>query len=171
MRLRCALGAVCAAVVAPHVVVAQRILSLRDSAILAAPFADVLGVNTATMRLLAPAVFVDDLKRGIDPEAVRGQVVLVRSEVWRTDGTRVLSSTCQSLQFRIGTGTVITGVETAARGMQPGGTRLMVLGSEQGYGTRGVDGEVPPDATLVVRLQLIEISDKQFPNPNECVRS
>lgn len=162
--------AVCAAVFVPLIVTAQSRLSPRDSAILAAPFAETLSVNTTTMRLLAPAVFVEDLTRGTGTEVARGQVVMARAEVWRTDGSRVLSGTCQSVQFKVGSGMMINGVDTAVRGMQPGGTRLMVLGSERAYGTRGAAGEVLPGETLVVRLLLLDVSEQAFPNPNDCLR-
>ena len=159
------------ALVMPAMAFAQVRMTARDSTILAAPFAQELGVNPATMRLLAPALFVDDLTQGTGIEARRGMIALVRDEVWRTDGTRVKSGTCASLQFQIGTGTLIDGVETAVRGMQPGGTRLMVVGAERAYGSRGVDGEVTPGSTLVVRVQLLNLSEGRFPNPDDCQRA
>lgn len=159
------------ALIVPTMATAQARVSARDSAILAAPFAEALGVNPATMRLLSPAVFVDDLTLGTGTEARRGLVALVRAEVWRTDGTRVRAGTCASLQFQIGTGTLIDGVETAVRGMQPGGTRLMVVGAERAYGARGVAGEVAPGETLVVRVQLVNLSEGRFPNLNDCQRA
>ncbi len=159
------------ALVTPMLAAAQARMTTRDSAILATPFAVGLGVNPATMRLLSPAVFVDDLTPGTGIEARRGLIALVRADMWRTDGTRVRSGTCASLQFQIGTGTLIDGVETAVRGMQPGGTRLMVVGAERAYGTRGVAGEVAPGETLVVRVQLVNLSEGRFPNANDCQRA
>jgi FKBP-type peptidyl-prolyl cis-trans isomerase len=94
----------------------------------------------------------------------------VRVEVWLPDATRVLSATCQSLQFQIGRGLVIDGVDIGVRGMRVAGTRVLVIAAERAYGERGVPGDVPPGATLVARVHLLDVSGGNFPNPNDCVR-
>ena len=128
---------------------AQALAAPRDSAILAGPFAEDLNVNVAKLTRVASGVFTEDLTRGSGPEATRGVVALIRIQMWLTDATLVRSGTCSSMQFQVGTGLLIDGVDIAIRGMRPGGTRLIVIGAEQAYGDRGVGQEIPPGATLV----------------------
>ncbi|HYW49332.1 MAG TPA: FKBP-type peptidyl-prolyl cis-trans isomerase [Gemmatimonadaceae bacterium] len=155
----------------PSFAAAQAMAAGRDSVILATRFADALGVRTASLGRLAASVFVEDVMPGEGIEAKRGMVARVRTQLFLTDGTPVRPGGCQVLQFAIGGGSIIDGVDLAVRGMRPGGSRLVVFGAERGYRDRGVAGEVPPGATLIARLQLLDVSHARFPDVNECLRT
>ena len=149
---------------------AQVTVGTRDSQLLASPISSMLPMDVERLRALGPGLLADDLVAGTGAEATRGLVARMRAEVWLTDGTRVRAGTCQSLQFKIGSGILVSGADVGVRGMRVGGTRVLVAGAERAYGSRGVPGDVPPDATLIMRFQLLDVSEGFLLNPNDCVR-
>ena len=163
-----ALAAVSVTAEASH---AQGTVATRDSQLLASPISAMLPVDVARLRALGPGLLADDLVTGTGAEAAHGLIARIRAEVWLTDATRVRAGTCQSLQFKVGSGLLVSGADVGVRGMRVGGTRVLVVGAERAYGSRGVPGDVPPDATLIMRFQLLDVSEGNLPNPNDCVRS
>ncbi|MES3034070.1 MAG: FKBP-type peptidyl-prolyl cis-trans isomerase [Gemmatimonadota bacterium] len=157
--------------VTPTATHAQVTVDTRDSQLLATRISDMLPVDVSRLRSLGPGLLADDLLAGTGAEATRGLIARIRAEVWLTDATRVRAGTCQSLQFKVGSGVLVNGADVGVRGMRVGGTRVLVVGAERAYGSRGVPGDVPPDATLIMRVQLLDVSDGLLANPNDCLRS
>jgi peptidylprolyl isomerase len=90
-----------------------------------------------------------------------GQVVVVHFTGWLDDGTQFDSSkTRKAFGFPLGSGQVIRGWDEGVRGMRVGGTRRLVVPAALGYGSRGVPGRIPPDATLTFDIQLLRIVDQ-----------
>ncbi len=56
----------------------------------------------------------------------------------------------QPFRFDLGAGMVIRGWDEGVQGMQEGGTRVLSIPAEPGYGARGAGGVLPPSATLCV---------------------
>ena len=50
---------------------------------------------------------------------------------------------------------VIQGWDEGVQGMKIGGTRMLVIPAELGYGARGAGGVIPPNATLLFEVQLL----------------
>ena len=63
----------------------------------------------------------------------------------------------QPFRFQLGGGEVIRGWDDGVQGMKVGGTRVLVIPPELGYGPRGAGGVIPPNATLVFEVDLLGV--------------
>ena len=64
-------------------------------------------------------------------------------------------------RFTVGAGQVIQGWEEGFIGMKIGGTRTLTIPSEMGYGARGAGDVIPPNATLIFDIELLEVDKAQ----------
>ena len=62
-----------------------------------------------------------------------------------------------SFKFKLGAGQVIKGWDQGVQGMKVGGKRTLIVPSSLGYGTRGAGNSIPPNATLVFDVELMEV--------------
>lgn len=102
-----------------------------------------------------------DIRTGSGETATgRGQTAIVHHTVRLEDNTRFDSShdLDEPFSLPIDCGYVIRGWDEGVRGMQVGGARRLVLPAESGYGTWGAGGIIPPDATLMCEIELLDIS-------------
>lgn len=88
-----------------------------------------------------------------------GQTVVVHYTGWLEDGTKFDSSLDrgQPFSFPLGQGAVIPGWDEGLATMKVGGKRQLVIPSELGYGEAGSGATIPPGATLVFEVELLEI--------------
>ena len=103
---------------------------------------------------------IEDQIVGDGDEAVAGQTVEVHYTGWLTDGTKFDSShdRDQTFSFKLGGGQVIAGWDQGVAGMKIGGTRKLTIPADMGYGARGAGGVIPPNATLIFKVELIGLS-------------
>ncbi|VVD89801.1 FKBP-type peptidyl-prolyl cis-trans isomerase [Pandoraea anhela] len=101
----------------------------------------------------------EDLHVGDGSVAVAGKSVSVHYTGWLTDGTKFDSSKDrnQPFDFVLGGGMVIRGWDEGVQGMKVGGKRKLIIPAELGYGARGAGGVIPPNATLVFEVDLLEV--------------
>lgn len=78
---------------------------------------------------------------------------------WLTDGTEFDSSRKRGrpTTFPWGKGRLIKGWDKGLKGMQVGDIWKLTIPPEMGYGERGAPGAIPPNATLIFEVELIEI--------------
>ena len=107
-----------------------------------------------------------DTTVGSGAEAVAGQRVRVHYTGWLYDpmasnnrGKKFDSSKDrgQPFSFGLGGGEVIRGWDEGVQGMKVGGTRVLTIPPEMGYGARGAGGVIPPNATLVFEVELLAV--------------
>lgn len=104
-----------------------------------------------------------DLIVGEGPLAEAGDTVQVHYTGWLTDDTIFDSSVDrgQPFSFTLGQGGVIQGWDEGVAGMQVGGKRKLVIPPELGYGAAGSGSTIPPNATLIFEVELLDIISMQ----------
>ena len=107
----------------------------------------------------ASGLIYEEIVEGGGAEAQAGQHVSVHYTGWLTDGTKFDSSKDRNdpFDFPLGRGHVIAGWDEGVQGMKVGGTRKLTIPPGLGYGARGAGGVIPPNATLVFEVELLEI--------------
>ena len=107
-----------------------------------------------------------DRKVGSGVEAAPNRTVLVHYTGWLYDaaksdhkGRKFDSSVDRGepFSFRLGAGEVIRGWDQGVAGMKVGGARTLVIPPALGYGARGAGGEIPPNATLLFDVELLDV--------------
>ena len=101
----------------------------------------------------------EDLVEGEGEPAQASQQVSVHYTGWLTDGTKFDSSLDRNdpFSFPLGGGRVIRGWDEGVQGMKVGGKRKLTIPPQLGYGATGAGGVIPPNATLVFEVELLEI--------------
>jgi FKBP-type peptidyl-prolyl cis-trans isomerase FkpA len=105
----------------------------------------------------------EDTTPGSGEQAQAGQQVTVHYTGWLYEngakGRKFDSSKDRNdpFAFGLGRGQVIRGWDEGVQGMKVGGTRLLVIPPDLGYGARGAGGVIPPDATLLFEVELLKV--------------
>jgi FKBP-type peptidyl-prolyl cis-trans isomerase FkpA len=103
---------------------------------------------------------------GSGNEAVAGRQVSVHYTGWLYDqskgdhkGTKFDSSRDRNepFAFRLGAGQVIQGWDQGVAGMKVGGKRTLTIPPQLGYGAQGAGGVIPPNATLLFEVELLDV--------------
>jgi FKBP-type peptidyl-prolyl cis-trans isomerase FkpA len=122
-------------------------------------YAPELNVDLDRMERTGTGLRYEDLREGTGAEAEAGQIVTVHYTGWLPDGTQFDSSReyDQPFQTPIGVGQVIGGWDEGIPGMRVGGLRKLVIPPALAYGERGAGGVIPPNATLVFDVELLDV--------------
>jgi FKBP-type peptidyl-prolyl cis-trans isomerase FkpA len=115
------------------------------------------------MNTTASGLQFEDTIEGSGELAVAGQHVSVHYTGWLYNdgakGAKFDSSKDRGdpFNFPLGGGRVIRGWDEGVQGMRVGGTRVLVIPPELGYGARGAGGVIPPNATLMFEVELLAV--------------
>jgi FKBP-type peptidyl-prolyl cis-trans isomerase FkpA len=115
------------------------------------------------MQTTASGLQYEDTVPGTGAEAQAGQHVSVHYTGWLYNngvkGAKFDSSKDRNdpFQFSLGAGMVIKGWDEGVQGMKIGGTRVLVIPAQLGYGARGAGGVIPPNATLMFEVELLGV--------------
>ena len=118
------------------------------------------------MTTTASGLQYEDTVVGSGATAQAGQHVTVHYTGWLYDakapqnrGRKFDSSKDRDdpFDFPLGDGNVIAGWDEGVQGMKVGGTRVLTIPPELGYGAHGAGGVIPPNATLVFEVELLGV--------------
>jgi FKBP-type peptidyl-prolyl cis-trans isomerase FkpA len=108
----------------------------------------------------------EDARVGAGAEAQPGRRVVVHYTGWLYDesrpdrkGAKFDSSLDRNepFSFNLGAGEAIQGWDQGVAGMLVGGQRTLTIPPNVGYGARGAGGVIPPNATLLFEVELLEV--------------
>jgi FKBP-type peptidyl-prolyl cis-trans isomerase len=128
-------------------------------------------ITQAPAASVAPAQEVTEMEMndvvvGTGEPITKGQGAVVHYTGWLYDATapehkgKQFDSSRdrgQPFPFTVGAGRVIEGWDQGVAGMKVGGRRVLVIPAHLGYGERGADGVIPPNATLLFDVELLAI--------------
>jgi len=101
----------------------------------------------------------EDVAPGTGVEAKKGDKVKVHYTGTLTNGTKFDSSRDRNepFEFALGNGQVIKGWDEGVVGMKVGGKRKLTIPYTKAYGEAGSPPKIPPRATLLFDIELIDI--------------
>lgn len=102
---------------------------------------------------------IEDIQEGTGAEAVNGALISVHYTGTLEDGTVFDSSRTSGVpfEFALGQGQVIAGWDQGVLGMKVGGKRKLTIPSSLAYGDNGIPGTIPPKATLIFEVELMDV--------------
>ncbi|MES2792152.1 MAG: family 16 glycoside hydrolase [Planctomycetota bacterium] len=98
-----------------------------------------------------------DIKVGEGEVVPKTATVKVHYTGWLTNGKKFDSSRDRGEPIEFALNQVIPGWTEGVAGMKVGGRRKLVIPSKLGYGPRGAGGVIPPNATLVFDVEVLEV--------------
>jgi FKBP-type peptidyl-prolyl cis-trans isomerase len=108
----------------------------------------------------------DDTQVGAGADATPGRRITVHYTGWLYDDTKAdhkgrkfdsSRDRNEPFTFQLGAGQVIRGWDEGFAGMKVGGQRTLTIPPDYGYGARGAGGVIPPNATLVFDVELLDV--------------
>jgi peptidylprolyl isomerase len=104
-----------------------------------------------------------DTKLGTGATPRPGQICVMHYTGWLYEGGakgKKFDSSLdrgQPFEFPLGRRQVISGWDEGVATMKVGGKRTLIIPPELGYGARGAGGVIPPNATLIFDVELLDV--------------
>lgn len=120
-------------------------------------------VRHMAMTKTASGLQYEDTVAGEGAEATKGQTCVMHYTGWlwvnAAKGARFDSSHDRNspFSFKLGARQVIGGWDEGVAGMKIGGKRTLIIPPDLGYGARGAGGVIPPNATLLFEVELLQL--------------
>jgi len=143
----------------------KRMINIAMTGVTLLAFLAVFGCNEDKneVKMKSGLIIVDNVV-GEGLEAEKFDILTVHYTGKLEDGTVFDSSKNPGrdpFRFTVGTGQVIRGWDEGFVGMKIGGTRTLTIPSEMGYGARGAGDAIPPNATLIFEIELLEVEKNE----------
>jgi FKBP-type peptidyl-prolyl cis-trans isomerase FkpA len=119
-----------------------------------------MGCNEGNTEEMENGLIIEDLVVGEGAEAQDYNKVVVNYTGSLEDGSIFDSSLNpgrEPFTFTLGVGSVIKGWDLGVKGMKVGGKRKLTIPPELGYGDQGAGDVIPPGATLIFEVDLLEV--------------
>src|SRR5512137_921472 len=118
-----------------------------------------MGFHLHSIILILFSIKVETITSGAGPSARRGDTVTVHYTGWLTDGTKFDSSVDRDepFSFVLGAGQVIQGWDQGVAQLRVGDKARLTIPPELAYGRAGYPGAIPPNATLVFEVELLNV--------------
>ena len=102
---------------------------------------------------------IEKINEGTGKQATNGSSVTVHYTGWLTNGQKFDSSVDrgQPFTFLLGRGQVIKGWDQGVATMRVGDKIKLTIPPELGYGARGAGNVIPPNATLIFEVELLDV--------------
>ena len=143
----------------------KSLMPVMLAAALAAPVTTTSSIaQTAGKTMTTPTgLQITDTKVGTGATPKTGQICVMHYTGWLyqngAKGRKFDSSVDrgQPFEFPVGTRRVIAGWDEGVATMKVGGKRTLVIPPALGYGARGAGGVIPPNATLIFEVELLDV--------------
>ena len=135
------------------------VASVLMAALLAVPAFAAQEAKGKTVTTASGLKYVDVVVgKGASPSP--GKMVKVHYTGTLENGKKFDSSVDRNepFSFVIGVGQVIQGWDEGVMTMKVGGKRKLIIPSKLGYGPRGAGGVIPPNATLLFDVELLDVA-------------
>ena len=115
------------------------------------------------MTMTSSGLQYEDTTPGTGASPAKGQTCVMHYTGWLwqdgAKGAKFDSSVDRGrpFSFPLGQGRVIKGWDEGVATMKQGGKRTLLIPPELGYGGRGAGGVIPPNATLLFEVELLDI--------------
>ena len=129
------------------------------ASITAVPDTTVVDGKTVKLNTTSSGLKYYDIKVGTGKEAKNGDKASVQYLGTLLDGSKFDSSYDRNepFEFSLGKGQVIKGWDEGVVGMKVGGKRRLVVPGDLAYGAQSPSPEIPPNATLVFDVELVDV--------------
>ena len=119
-----------------------------------------IGCDKGDIEEMENGLIIEDIVVGDGTEAKDYNKVVVNYTGSLENGTVFDSSLNpgrEPFTFTLGVGSVIKGWDLGVKGMKVGGKRKLTIPPELGYGDQGAGDVIPPGATLIFDVELLEV--------------
>lgn len=106
---------------------------------------------------MSASLKIEDLVVGTGKECPKGATVKVHYRGSLTNGTEFDSSYARNEPIEFSLGRVIRGWQEGVPGMKVGGKRKLTIAPDYAYGAAGAPPDIPPNATLIFEIELLEV--------------
>jgi peptidylprolyl isomerase len=142
---------------------AMALSALFTTGLFAAGLVAALPAHAQTPVTTPSGLTIIDTKVGTGAAPKLGQTVVVHYTGWLyqngAKGMKFDSSRDRNepFAFQLGAHLVIAGWDEGLKTMKVGGKRTLIIPPELGYGSRGAGADIPPNATLMFDVELLDI--------------